>query len=311
MKRFALLGFIFALAVAQDATAKDNRRGSPRGGGGHAPAAVRAAAPRAAGHARHFSAAAQGRHSAPQLAHRSIGRSQQVRRTTNFNPVVSHRVRGNRSFNSSHRAVTPRISPVTAARNGAVRTAPRVTASRGTRWNGNRNNGGTINGVRSGNSNSSGQWRNHDRTSAGRGGQGDRNNRGGRNWTGNRGHHGHHWDRQHRNRSWWRSHFSRFALFGGGYYYWNSGYWYPAYGYDPYFSSYSYDAPLYGYNDLEPGQVIANVQRELQQRGYNAGGVDGQFGPATRQALLAYQRDAGLPVTGEIDEATLGSLGFE
>ena len=53
------------------------------------------------------------------------------------------------------------------------------------------------------------------------------------------------WDRTHHDRAWWRSHYNRFAVFGGGYYYWNTGYWYPAYGYDPYFSTYSYDAPIY------------------------------------------------------------------
>ncbi len=34
-------------------------------------------------------------------------------------------------------------------------------------------------------------------------------------------------------RGWYHSHFSRIELIGGGYYYWNSGYWYPAWGYDP------------------------------------------------------------------------------
>jgi TolA-binding protein len=139
------------------------------------------------------------------------------------------------------------------------------------------------------NSNRSGNW------------QGN-NNR----WSGNR-----NWDRQHRNRSWWRSHYSRFSRFGGGDYYWDSGYWYPAYGYDPYFTTYSYDAPIYAYNDEDPGQVIAQVQTELQQRGYDVGGVDGTYGPATRRALLDYQRDSGLPVTGEIDEQTLDSLGLQ
>ncbi|MEP6822089.1 MAG: peptidoglycan-binding domain-containing protein [Chthoniobacterales bacterium] len=119
------------------------------------------------------------------------------------------------------------------------------------------------------------------------------------------------WDRSRRNRSWWRSHYSRFALFGGGYYYWNAGYWYPAYGYDPYFSSYVYDAPIYGYNDLEPGEVIARVQAELQRLGYDPGSVDGDFGPATREALVAYQQDNGLQATGEIDQDTLGALGLE
>src|SRR5204863_419933 len=71
--------------------------------------------------------------------------------------------------------------------------------------------------------------------------------------------------RDRHNRSWWRSRYNRIVLFGGGYYYWDNNYWYPAYGYDPYYSTYSYDEPIYGYNDLPPGQVIANVQSALQE----------------------------------------------
>jgi len=100
-------------------------------------------------------------------------------------------------------------------------------------------------------------------------------------------------------------------LFGGGYYYWNSGYWYPAYGYDPYFSSYRYDAPIYAYEDQDPGQVIANVQSALQQQGYYRGSVDGTYGPMTRRALLEFQGNNGLPQTGQIDEETLGALGLQ
>lgn len=119
------------------------------------------------------------------------------------------------------------------------------------------------------------------------------------------------WDRSRHDRGWYRSHYSRFARFGGGYYYWNAGFWYPAYGYDPYFSSYAYDAPIYAYNNEDPGQVIANVQVALQQAGYNPGAVDGTYGPMTRNALLNYQRDNGLPDSGEIDDATLDSLGLQ
>lgn len=114
--------------------------------------------------------------------------------------------------------------------------------------------------------------------------------------------------RQQYNREWWRRNYTRFALFGGGYYYWNSGYWYPAYGYDPYYSNYSYDAPLYSYDGLPPGQIISRVQAELQRRGYYRAAVDGSFGPQTRQALMNYQADVGLPMTGEIDEETLNSF---
>src|ERR1041385_2542934 len=115
---------------------------------------------------------------------------------------------------------------------------------------------------------------------------------------------------QHHDRHWWRSHYSRIALFAGGYYFWNDGYWYPAYGYDPYYSTYTYDEPIYGYNDLDPGQVIANVQSALQEQGYYNGEVDGLIGPNTRAALSNFQRDNGLPVTAAIDGPTLQALGL-
>ncbi|MFN2509282.1 MAG: peptidoglycan-binding protein [Chthoniobacterales bacterium] len=122
--------------------------------------------------------------------------------------------------------------------------------------------------------------------------------------------HWRHWHRNHQDRGWWHLHYTRFCLFGGGYYYFFGGYWYPAYGYDLAYNTYIYDAPIYAYNDLTPGQVILDVQGELRQRGYYRGSLDGQYGPLTRSALLGFQRDNGLAVTGEIDEATLFALGL-
>ncbi len=111
---------------------------------------------------------------------------------------------------------------------------------------------------------------------------------------------------------WWRAHFphTTFVLFGGGYYYWWGGYWYPAYGYSPIYSSYSYSEPIYGYNNLEPGQVIENVQVALRDQGYYPGSVDGLVGTQTRSALATYQRDHGLIITSAIDEPTLVALGL-
>jgi hypothetical protein len=120
--------------------------------------------------------------------------------------------------------------------------------------------------------------------------------------------------RQHRDRhdrSWWRSRYNRIALFAGGYYYWDNNYWYPAYGYDPYYSNYAYDEPIYGYNDLAPGQVIANVQTALQEQGYYNDAVDGLLGPRTRAALANFQRDRELPITAAIDGPTLQALGLD
>jgi Putative peptidoglycan binding domain len=111
-------------------------------------------------------------------------------------------------------------------------------------------------------------------------------------------------------RVWWGAHYPRVVLIGGGWYYWNSGFWYPAWGYDPGASSYAYDGPIYAYNDLPPDQVVANVQQELADQGYYQGDIDGMLGPLTRAALAEYQQDHGLYTTSAIDEPTMSSLGF-
>ena len=109
---------------------------------------------------------------------------------------------------------------------------------------------------------------------------------------------------------WWHAHYPRIVLIGGGWYYWNAGFWYPAWGYDPGASVYAYDGPIYAYNDLPPDQVVANVQTALQEQGYYQGEIDGMLGPLTRAALAQYQADHGLYTTSAIDEPTMSSLGF-
>ena len=108
---------------------------------------------------------------------------------------------------------------------------------------------------------------------------------------------------------WYRSRYGRVELIGGGYYYFNNGYWYPAWGYDTSAAYYPYDGPIYvGHGAQPPDRVIADVQAELQQMGYYTGEVDGLLGPLTRQALRDYQADHGLMVTEVIDEPTLDAL---
>ena len=110
---------------------------------------------------------------------------------------------------------------------------------------------------------------------------------------------------------WYHSHYNRVELIGGGYYYWNNGYWYPAWGYSPSAQYYAYDGPIYvGHSAEPPDKVIADVQGVLQQMGYYKGEVDGLLGPMTREALTAYQADQGLTTTAVIDEPTLDSLGM-
>jgi g-D-glutamyl-meso-diaminopimelate peptidase len=62
---------------------------------------------------------------------------------------------------------------------------------------------------------------------------------------------------------------------------------------------------------LSPGSTGPNVklvQSLLNRIGYSAGAVDGAFGPATRQAVVSFQRDYGLTPDGVIGPATWAVL---
>jgi len=130
-----------------------------------------------------------------------------------------------------------------------------------------------------------------------------------------------HWQGQHytafrdyhaewHDQGWWQNHYHNNIVFVfGAPYFFNAGYWYPAWGYYPN-AYYAWDGPIYAYNHLPPDQVIANVQAALQEQGYYHGEVDGLIGPLTRAAIADYQRDHGLYETAAIDEPTLESLGM-
>jgi Putative peptidoglycan binding domain len=110
---------------------------------------------------------------------------------------------------------------------------------------------------------------------------------------------------------WYHSHYNRVELIAGGYYFFNNGYWFPAWGYSPSAQYYAYDGPIYaGHHAEPPDKVIADVQAVLQQMGYYKGEVDGLLGPLTREALTAYQGEQGLAQTAAIDEPTLDALGM-
>jgi Putative peptidoglycan binding domain len=110
---------------------------------------------------------------------------------------------------------------------------------------------------------------------------------------------------------WYHSRYPNVTLIAGGYYFFNNGYWYPAWGYNPSAQYYAYDGPIYvGQRAQPPDQVIADVQAVLQEMGYYRGEVDGLLGPLTREALTAYQADNGLTTTAAIDQPTLDSLGM-
>jgi len=109
---------------------------------------------------------------------------------------------------------------------------------------------------------------------------------------------------------WWNWHHPHVVFIYGGWYYWDSSYWYPAWGYAP-DSVYYYDGPIYSSSPAEdPAQTVANVQSALQQQGYYQGDIDGVLGPQTRAALAEYQSAQGLEPTGAVDEPTLETLGM-
>ena len=58
----------------------------------------------------------------------------------------------------------------------------------------------------------------------------------------------------------------------------------------------------------EPTSLIVSVQKELARLGYYHGQIDGMTGSETAQALRWFQSVDKLPVTGQIDSATLQAL---
>jgi len=119
-----------------------------------------------------------------------------------------------------------------------------------------------------------------------------------------------HWHESH-DRNWWHDHCDTIVFVTTGYYFLDGSYWYPAYGYDPSQSYYDYDGPVYTYSNLLPDEVIANVQTALQDAGYYYGPISGSLSVDTRAAIANFQRDYGLPITGAIDESTVGALGLD
>ena len=61
-------------------------------------------------------------------------------------------------------------------------------------------------------------------------------------------------------------------------------------------------------SDNADTQVALNIEDQLQRHGYLVGSVDGVIDTQSRQAVRAYQADAGLSVTGEADDRLLAHL---
>jgi peptidoglycan hydrolase-like protein with peptidoglycan-binding domain len=54
---------------------------------------------------------------------------------------------------------------------------------------------------------------------------------------------------------------------------------------------------------------IKEVQKSLNDKGFDAGPVDGSLGPRTRAGIRRFQESEKLPVTGRLDVKTAGKLG--
>jgi peptidoglycan hydrolase-like protein with peptidoglycan-binding domain len=85
------------------------------------------------------------------------------------------------------------------------------------------------------------------------------------------------------------------------------------------------DSGVYAMSRIAPGSIFARsvyeraprevqqnvlytVQELLARRGFYRGDLDGLPGPATSEAIASFQQDEGLPVTGRLDQETLGEL---
>jgi Putative peptidoglycan binding domain len=137
------------------------------------------------------------------------------------------------------------------------------------------------------------------------------------------------WDR--RRDHWWEGHRCHFVngfwfIYDTGFYPYD--YWYPyGYGYGYYapdYDPYDYDPGVYQGGDVDyygqgtydsSGQyadsTVTAVQQQLARQGYYRGEIDGIFGAETRRAVVRYQSDQGLRVTGNLTADTLRTLGLQ
>jgi hypothetical protein len=129
----------------------------------------------------------------------------------------------------------------------------------------------------------------------------------------------------------WRGHHCRFingswVIFDFGFYpWWPYGYPYDYYADDYYYGyPYSYDSNYYdsgvyqgedyygqnGYGDEYSDSTVAAAQQRLAREGYYRGQIDGVNGPETRRAIIRYQSDHRLRVSGALTTDTLQALGL-
>ncbi len=57
-------------------------------------------------------------------------------------------------------------------------------------------------------------------------------------------------------------------------------------------------------------EVVKQVQKQLNDKGYEVGAADGQAGPRTQAGVKKFQESEKLSATGRIDQQTLAALGI-
>ncbi len=64
------------------------------------------------------------------------------------------------------------------------------------------------------------------------------------------------------------------------------------------------------YKEGDSGKDIKRIQTALKDKGFNPGALDGEFGPGTEAAVIAFQKSEGLAADGVVGTQTLISLGL-
>lgn len=57
--------------------------------------------------------------------------------------------------------------------------------------------------------------------------------------------------------------------------------------------------------------TVRQIQEKLNERGYDVGPVDGNWGQKTQRAVMNFQEAQGLEATGQLNRSTLAALGVE
>ena len=68
------------------------------------------------------------------------------------------------------------------------------------------------------------------------------------------------------------------------------------------------DATLSAATDYQSRAVIVKAQVLLDRAGFSSGVIDGHSGENFANALLAFQRQQGIPESGDLDEPTWSTL---